>query len=423
MDAIVIEGGRPLKGEIEIGGAKNAVLPMMAASLLVPGPIRIHNVPRLRDVTTFLALLHEMGVAGGYENHSLVLDATRVTSQEAPYEHVKKMRASIYVLGPLLARFGRARVSLPGGCAWGPRPVNLHLDAMTALGSELQLDHGYIIGKAKKLRGARISFDVSSVGATGNAMMAAALAQGTTVLENAAAEPEIHALGEFLNALGGRVTGGGTKTVTIEGVATLRPGIEFTNIPDRIEAGTFLAAGAVTGGEVTVRGVRPAHLTMVLSRFEKMGCSLDIRDDRIRIRPGKWVRLRAVDIVTEPYPGFPTDLQAQFMALLCLAEGAGVITETIYPDRFTHVPELRRLGAQITLSGNAATIAGVKELQGAAVMSTDIRASSALILAGLAARGRTHVSRVYHIDRGYERIEEKLARLGARIARLKGEAG
>jgi len=294
---------------------------------------------------------------------------------------------------------------------------------MTALGSELQLDHGYIIGKAKKLRGARISFDVSSVGATGNAMMAAALAQGTTVLENAAAEPEIHALGEFLNALGGRVTGGGTKTVTIEGVATLRPGIEFTNIPDRIEAGTFLAAGAVTGGEVTVRGVRPAHLTMVLSRFEKMGCSLDIRDDRIRIRPGKWVRLRAVDIVTEPYPGFPTDLQAQFMALLCLAEGAGVITETIYPDRFTHVPELRRLGAQITLSGNAATIAGVKELQGAAVMSTDIRASSALILAGLAARGRTHVSRVYHIDRGYERIEEKLARLGARIARLKGEAG
>ncbi|MFH1145091.1 MAG: UDP-N-acetylglucosamine 1-carboxyvinyltransferase [Candidatus Eisenbacteria bacterium] len=417
MDAIVIEGGRSLQGTIEIGGAKNAVLPMMAACMLVPGPVRIHNVPQLRDVTTFLALLHEMGVEGGYENHSLHLDATRMTSQEAPYDHVKKMRASIYVLGPLLARFGLARVSMPGGCAWGPRPVNLHQDAMQALGAELTLEHGYIVARADKLKGARIIFDISSVGATGNAMMAAVLAEGTTVIENAAAEPEIQALGDFLNALGARVTGGGTKTVTIEGVSELTPGIDFDNIPDRIEAGTFLAAGAITGGDVTVRRVRPDHMTMVLARLERMGCRLEVGEDHIRIAPGDGP-MRAVDIVTEPYPGFPTDLQAQFMALLCLAEGAGVITETIYPDRFTHVPELRRLGAQITLSGNVATVQGVGGLQGADVMSTDIRASSALILGGLAARGRTHVSRVYHIDRGYERIEEKMGRLGARIRRV-----
>jgi len=343
-----------------------------------------------------------------------------VTSQEAPYDHVKKMRASIYVLGPLLARFGRARVSLPGGCAWGPRPVNLHLDAMRALGAQLELEHGYIVASAEKLRGARIAFDISSVGATGNAMLAATLAEGTTVIENAAAEPEIEALGEFLNAHGARVSGGGTKTVTVEGVETLQPGGDFENIPDRIEAGTFLAAGAITCGDVTLRRARPEHLTMVLARFERMGCALEVSGDAIRIRPGN-DGLQAVDIVTEAYPGFPTDMQAQFMALLCLARGAGVITETIYPDRFTHVPELRRLGAQITLSGNVATVTGVDGLQGAKVMSTDIRASSALILGGLAAKGRTRVSRIYHIDRGYERIEEKLARLGARVRRVKDE--
>jgi len=417
MEAIIIDGGTPLRGEIEIGGAKNAVLPMMAASLLVPGPVRIRNVPRLRDVVTFLDLLHGMGVRGGYEDHSLFLDATRVTSFEAPYELVKKMRASIYVLGPLLARFGRAKVSMPGGCAWGPRPVNLHQDAMEALGATLTLEHGYIVAEARGLRGAPIAFDISSVGASGNAMMAAVLAEGTTVIENAAAEPEIEALAGFLNALGARVSGAGTKTVSIEGVRSLTPGIDFTNIPDRIEAGTFLAAGAITGGEVTLRRARPDHLTMVLSRFEKLGCALEARDDAITLRAPQG-RLRGIAIVTEPYPGFPTDLQAQFMALLCLAEGSGVITETIYPDRFTHVPELRRLGAQITLSGNVATVAGVERLQGAHVMSTDIRASSALILGGLAAEGQTRVSRVYHIDRGYERIEEKLARLGARIRRV-----
>jgi UDP-N-acetylglucosamine 1-carboxyvinyltransferase len=420
MEAIIVEGGTPLRGDVEIGGAKNAVLPMMAAALLVPGPVCIRNVPRLRDVVTFLELLHGMGVKGGYEDHSLRLDATEVTSLEAPYLLVKKMRASVYVLGPLLGRFGRAKVSLPGGCAWGPRPVNLHQDAMEALGATLNLEHGYIVAEAPKLRGARIAFDISSVGATGNAMMAAVLAEGTTVIENAAAEPELEALSGFLNALGARVSGAGTKTVTVEGVRALTPGVEHVNIPDRIEAGTFLAAGAITGGEVTLTRTRPDHLTMVLARLEKMGCAIRTRDDAITLRAPA-ARRRGIDIVTEPYPGFPTDLQAQFMALLCLAEGNGVITETIYPDRFTHVPELRRLGAQITLSGNVATVSGVERLQGASVMSTDIRASSALILAGLAAAGRTRVTRIYHIDRGYERIEEKLARLGARIRRVPEE--
>lgn len=420
MEAIVIDGGRPLHGEVEIGGAKNAVLPIMAASLLVPGPVRIRNVPRLRDVVTLLALLREMGVEGGYEDHCLHLNASHLTSQEAPYDHVKKMRASIYVLGPLLARFGRARVSLPGGCAWGPRPVNLHQEAMRALGARLWLDRGYIVAEARKLHGARINFDVSSVGATGNAMMAAVLADGQTVIENAACEPEMQALADFLGAMGARIEGAGTKTITIDGVSALKSPQDFRNIPDRIEAGTLLIAGAITGGDVTVKKVCPEHLSMVLSRLERTGCRLDVAEDAIRIRVGAG-GLRSLDIVTEPYPGFPTDLQAQFMALLCMAAGTGVVTETIYPDRFTHVPELARLGAKITLSGNVATVPGVGRLQGAKVMSTDIRASSALILGGLAAEGRTTVSRVYHIDRGYEAIEEKLSQLGARIRRVQIE--
>lgn len=420
METFRIEGGRSLRGEVAIGGAKNAVLPMMAACLLVPGPVRIDNVPRLRDVHTFLDLLREMGVAAAYEDHSLSLDASHLTSHEAPYDHVKKMRASIYVLGPLLARCGQARVSLPGGCAWGPRPVNLHQEAMLALGADLKLEHGYIVAQAGKLRGARISFDISSVGATGNAMMAATLAEGATVLENAAAEPEIEAFARFLMALGAEIEGAGTKTITIHGVRALRPGATFANIPDRIEAGTFLAAGAITGGDVTITGAEPAHLGMVLGRLERMGCGLEVTGDRVRLRAPEG-RLRSVDIVTEPYPGFPTDLQAQFMALNCLAQGAGTITETIYPDRFTHVQELQRLGAKITLSGNVATVEGRRALQGAHVMSTDIRASSALILAALAAEGWTQVSRIYHIDRGYERIETKLAGLGAQIERVKAE--
>jgi UDP-N-acetylglucosamine 1-carboxyvinyltransferase len=416
MQGIVIQGGRPLRGEVEIGGAKNAILPMMAAALLVPGPVRIANVPRLRDVATFLTLLRQMGVEGEYTDHALLLDATRVDSREAPYDHVKKMRASIYVLGPLLARFGQARVSQPGGCAWGPRPVNFHQEAMQALGAELSLEHGYIVATSAGLRGARIAFDVPSVGATGNAMMAAVLAEGTTVIENAASEPEIIALADFLTAMGARIRDAGTQTITVEGVRELKPPRDFVNIPDRIEAGTYLAAGAITGGDVTLRNVRADHLGMVLTRLERMGCRLEIGQDTIRLQAPR-ERLCSVDVVTEPYPGFPTDLQAQFMALLCVAEGSGVVTETIYPDRFTHVPELQRLGANITLSGNVATVVGVDRFQGASVMSTDIRASSALILAGLAAEGYTKVSRVYHIDRGYETIEKKLSQLGAKIER------
>ncbi len=417
MEGIVIEGGRPLSGEVTIGGAKNAILPMMAACLLVPGTVRIRNVPRLRDVATFLSLLRPLGVRGAYEDHCLALDATRVTSFEAPYDHVKKMRASIYVLGPLLARFGQARVSQPGGCAWGPRPVNMHQEAMCALGADLKLEHGYMVAQDARLRGTRIAFDISSVGATANAMLAAVLAEGTTLIENAAGEPEIAALVDFLLAMGARIEGGGTKTITIHGVRTLQPPDDFVNIPDRIEAGTFLAAGAITGGDVTVRNVRPDHLGMVMTRLERMGCCLDVSADSIRITVPR-NRLTSVDVVTEPYPGFPTDLQAQFMALLCVADGTGVVTETIYPDRFTHVPELQRLGAKITLSGSVATVTGTDDLQGANVMSTDIRASSALILGGLAAEGHTNVSRVYHIDRGYEAIETKMSQLGARIRRV-----
>jgi UDP-N-acetylglucosamine 1-carboxyvinyltransferase len=420
MEAFQIEGGLPLRGEVRIGGAKNAVLPMMAASLLIPGPVEITNVPSLRDVHTFLALLRDLGVAGGLTDHTLQLDARQVTSHDAPYDHVKRMRASIYVLGPLLARFGEARVSLPGGCAWGPRPVNLHQEAMRALGADLRLEHGYIVARADPLRGGRIAFDISSVGATGNAMMAAVLARGTTVIENAACEPEIEALGEFLNAHGARISGAGGRTVTIEGVTELHSGISQEVIPDRIEAGTFLAAAAITRGDVTVTGVRPDHLTMVTARLEKMGCRVEIGADRVRLTvPDR--QLRAVDIVTEPYPGFPTDMQAQFMALLCTAAGSAVVTETIYPDRFTHVPELCRLGARIKLTGNAATVTGVPRLSGAKMMSTDIRASSALILGGLAGEGWSRVSRIYHIDRGYERIEERLAQLGARIERVAGD--
>lgn len=417
MDAIIVEGGTRLVGDVENGGAKNAALPIMAASLLVDGEVHITNVPRLTDVATLLDLLSQMGCKGGYEDHSLHLDASRITSTEAPYKLVKKMRASVYVLGPLLARFGKARVSLPGGCAWGPRPVNLHIKGMEMLGAKVELDHGYIVAETDRLQGARINLEISSVGATGNIMMAATLARGRTVIENAAAEPEMTALAEFLNELGAKISGAGTKTIEIEGVDSLRSGVTFENVADRIEAGTFLAAGAITGGDVRVVGCRPDHLSTVVSKLKEMGCR--ITEDERALRLQSEGRLKSIDVVTEVYPGYPTDLQAQIMALLTVADGTGVIRETIYADRFTHVPELVRLGADINLSGNAATVRGVPDLQGAPVMSTDIRASSALILAGLVAKGETYVSRVYHIDRGYEAIEKKLERLGAKVRRVK----
>jgi UDP-N-acetylglucosamine 1-carboxyvinyltransferase len=423
MDAFRMRGGRTLSGEVEIGGAKNAALPVMAASLLVQGRTVIGRVPRLRDVITMGELLQYLGAETSHTGHDFAIDATGLRQHEAPWDIVRRMRASVYVLGPLLARFGRARVSLPGGCAWGPRPIDLHLKGMEALGARVDLEQGYIVAQAPPggLRGAPIIFDISSVGATGNVLMAACLASGTTRIENAACEPEIVALCDFLNAAGARITGQGTPTLQIQGVAFLRP-IRFDNIPDRIEAGTYLAAAAIAGGDVVLRKVCPENLTIVIERLRDMGVRIGAEGDGLHVRsPGAGAaapaRLRAVDFMTRPYPGFPTDLQAQFMALLSVSEGTGVVTETIYPDRFTHVPELARLGADIRLQNNVATVRGVESLQGAHVTSTDIRASSALVLAGLVAQGETHIHRVYHIDRGYEAIENRLAALGADIER------
>ncbi len=418
MDAFRVQGGRRLRGTVEIGGAKNAALPMIAAALLVPGRTLIRRVPHLRDVRTMRELLGALGVRGDYTDHCFEIDATGIDSFVAPYDIVRRMRASIYALGPLLARLGKAKVSLPGGCAWGPRPVDLHLKGMEALGARVSLEEGYILAEAPPggLRGGHVAFDISSVGATGNVLMAASLAKGTTVIENAAREPDIVALADFLVAAGARVTGQGSATITVEGVNALRP-LEFENIPDRIEAGTYAVAAAITAGDVLLRGARGDQMAIVLERLRVMGAVVTEEAEGVRVRADDGVRLRAIDVTTQPYPGFPTDLQAQFTALLCLAEGTGVVTDTIYPDRFTHIPELVRLGAEIRLHANVVTVRGVAVLKGAEVMSTDIRASSALVLAGLAAAGETRIHRVYHIDRGYESIETRLQGLGAMIER------
>jgi UDP-N-acetylglucosamine 1-carboxyvinyltransferase len=416
MDKFVIQGNTPLAGEIQVSGSKNAVLPMMAATILTSGSCRLRHVPVLRDVSTMAWVLGVLGVAVHQEGDTLTLDAADCASVEAPYELVKTMRASIYVLGPLLARFGRARVSLPGGCAWGPRPVNLHLMGLEALGARVEIDHGYIVAAAERLRGARIHLDIASVGATAQLMMAASLAEGTTVIENAAQEPELPALADYLNALGARVEGAGTSTVTIHGVTALHPA-EHAVIPDRIEAGTFLIAGAMAGEEVTVKRLVPGHVTALLDHFERVGIETVIGPDWVRVH-GR-ARPRAADVHTDFYPGFPTDLQAQVMAMAARARGTTIINEGIYHDRFTHVPELVRLGARIQVTEATATIEGVERLSGAQVMASDLRASAALILAGLVAEGETVVSRVYHIDRGYESIEKKLNAIGARITRVR----
>jgi len=389
---------------------------MMAAAILSPGRTRLSNVPLLKDVQTFSDVLRVLGARVEERGHTIDIDATAVSHPEAPYELVRTMRASIYVLGPLLARFGRARVSLPGGCALGPRPVNLHIKAMRALGARVDIRHGYIVARTKGLRGAVIDFDISSVGATANAMMAAALATGTTRIQNAAREPEIVALGKMLNAMGAGISGLGKDTIEIHGVEQLKT-VRRRVIPDRIETGTFMAAAAITGGKVTLEGVRHDHVAAVIGKLEEAGVRIDRADGRLVI--SGTASLRPVDITTSPYPGFPTDLQAQFMALLGLASGTSVITETIFPDRFTHVPELRRLGMDIKLDANAAVVTGVKGFSGAPVMASDLRASAALVLAGLIAGGQTEVLRIYHIDRGYERIEEKLRGLGADIERVR----
>jgi len=417
VDQLVIQGGTSLTGEVTVSGAKNAALPLMAAVLLTEEPLHLSNVPRLMDVRTMGRLLRHMGVeVTGDGTPDLHLQARAITQSEAPYDLVKTMRASVVVLGPLVARQGWARVSLPGGCAIGPRPINLHLTGLEKLGATIRLDQGYVEAEAPRLRGARIAFDIQTVTGTENLMMAAALAQGTTVLDNAACEPEVTDLAELLNAMGGRVEGAGTRTITIEGASRLG-GASHRTIPDRIETGTFAIAGAITGGDVTIRECRPAHLAAVLAKLEEAGIRIETGADSLRVISRG--RPRAVNVRTQPFPGFATDMQAQIMTLMATAEGQSLITESVFENRFMHVNELLRMGADITIAGNTASVQGVPALLGAPVMATDLRASASLVLAGLAARGTTLISRVYHLDRGYEAIESKLTALGADIQRVK----
>jgi len=413
MDKIFIEGQKTLSGSVQISGAKNAVLPIMTAALMAEGRSVVTRVPDLRDTRTMIRLMEIVGATCSFENGRLVIDGSTVNNPEAPYDLVKTMRASFYVLGPLLARFGVVKVSLPGGCAWGPRPVDFHLKGLEKLGAKITLESGYIIAEAKRLQGTKISFEFPSVGATGNIAMAAATAEGTTIIENAAREPEIVQLCEFLNTMGACIRGIGTTRLTIDGVETLRSA-DIDVIPDRIEAGTFLTAGALLG-EITLNGVIPEHLDSVILNFKEAGCNVSTTSNSVTIAQAD--KIQPVDMTTAVYPGFPTDLQAQWVALMTLAKGSSMITDTVYHDRFSHVPELNRFGANIKVENNTAFVRGVDALVGAPVMSTDIRASASLIVAGLAAKGRTEVSRVYHIDRGYEQIEEKFRSLGANIWR------
>ncbi len=418
MDKFIIHGGKKLKGTVQVSGAKNASLALMPAALLNSGRNKLYNTPELNDVYTMLKLLSQMGVKFSFSNHILELNTTEINSFEAPYEHVKKMRASIYVLGPLVARYGYAKVSMPGGCAWGPRPVNLHLMAMEKLGAEITFEQGYIIASANKLKGNYINFDIPSVGATGNTLMAAVLAKGNTIINNAACEPEITNLCNFLIKMGAKIEGVGTSIIEVEGVDELHPA-DIETIPDRIEAGTLLIAGAITRSNIKVIGGITNHLHSILSKLEDSGCKLFYNKESIEINSEN-IEIKPIDVTTAVFPGFPTDMQAQWMAYMSLAVGTSNVTDTIYKDRFNHVPELVRLGVDIVVNENTARIVGVEKLKGAKVMSTDLRASASLVLAGLAAEGVTEVLRVYHIDRGYQRIEEKLKELGADIERVEG---
>jgi UDP-N-acetylglucosamine 1-carboxyvinyltransferase len=417
MDSFVIDGPVRLHGAVEVSGAKNAVLPVMTAALLSEGVSTIERVPHLRDTETMAHLLRVLGARVEHARGTMQIDTRGYDYCEAPYELVKTMRASVYALGPLLARKGKARVSLPGGCAWGPRPVDLHLMGMEKLGARIEIEHGYIDATAPGgLTGAEIFFEIPSVGATINVMMAAVLARGATTLVNAAREPEVADLAAALNRAGARIENAGKHAIQIEGVKELRP-LRHVTMPDRIEAGTFLLGALVGGGDVTVTHCIPEHLKALFGKLVQAGAEVETGDDWARVRRADG--LRAVDVLTAPYPGFATDLQAQYMAAMAVADGVSLITETIYPDRFTHVAELRRLGAKIRLDGNIAVVTGTPKLSGAPVMATDLRASAALILAAFAAQGQSEISRVYHIDRGYERIEEKFAALGAPIERRK----
>ncbi|MGH8086296.1 MAG: UDP-N-acetylglucosamine 1-carboxyvinyltransferase [Lysobacter sp.] len=417
MQKIVVQGGVPLTGEVQISGAKNAVLPILCATLLADAPVEISNVPHLHDVVTTAKLLAEIGAGISIdERYGITVDPTTVHSQVAPYELVRTMRASVLVLGPLLARYGHAEVSLPGGCAIGSRPVDLHIKGLQSLGAQVTVENGFIKARAERLKGARHVFEMVSVGATENVLMAATLAEGTTVLENAALEPEIVDLAECLKTLGANIEGAGTGRIVIEGVERLHGGAHSV-VPDRIETGTFLVAAAMTGGRITARRARPDTMGAVLDKLVEAGASIDCDGDRITLdMHGR--RPKAVNITTAPHPAFPTDMQAQFMAMNCMADGVGVINETIFENRFMHVNELLRLGADIRVDGHAAVVRGVEQLSGAPVMATDLRASASLILAGLIAQGETTIDRIYHLDRGYENIEEKLSGLGAKIRRI-----
>ncbi len=416
MDKLEIEGGICLSGEVSISGAKNAALPVMAASILGPGENVISNIPHLRDISTMGKLLAHLGMGYHQENDEAILQATSITSAEAPYDYVKTMRASVLVLGPLLARNGEAKVSLPGGCAIGARPVNLHIMGLKKMGAEIELSGGYVHAKAKRLKGATIYFDIPTVTGTENLMMAATLAEGVTVIENAACEPEVSDLANALISMGAVIEGAGTSIVRIKGVSSLRP-LQYTIIPDRIETGTFLAAAAITGGDVEINKCNIEHSEAFVNKLRETGVKILQKEDRLIVKGAG--SLKSEDIKTMPYPGFPTDMQAQFMALMTVAEGTSMITENIFENRFMHVAELRRMGADIRVEGSTATVKGVKELRGAPVMATDLRASASLVVAGLAARGTTTIDRVYHIDRGYQNIEEKLKPLGAKIRRIK----
>jgi UDP-N-acetylglucosamine 1-carboxyvinyltransferase len=415
MKTIVIQGGIKLRGEVVISGAKNAALPIIAAGLLCEGGHTIANVPHLADVTTLGKILQNMGITFERQGHDMLLDSSGLTNPEAPYDLVRTMRASVLVLGPLVARMGKARVSLPGGCAIGARPINLHLMGLAKLGATVEIEHGYVIAKAKRLRGAHVYFDTVTVTGTENILMAAVLAKGETMIENAAREPEVIDLANALTQMGAKIEGAGTDIIRIQGVESLVP-MSYTVMPDRIETGTFVIAAAITGGSLTIKNCFPGHLDAVLSKVAEAGAEINTDDRTIRVNGQR--RIKAVDIKTLEYPGFPTDMQAQFMSLMALAEGTSVINETIFENRFTHVAELRRMGANIQTEGRSAIVKGVPKLSAAPVMATDLRASASLILAGLAAEGQTVVSRIYHLDRGYEHIEEKLSALGADIKRV-----
>ena len=417
MDKLQITGGTALEGEVRISGAKNATLPILAGALLADGPVTIGNVPHLQDVTTTIELLSRMGVTVTIDERMRIeVDTGTIREYFAPYELVKTMRASILVLGPLLARYGRADVSLPGGCAIGARPVNIHVAGLQAMGADIHIEGGYIRARAERLQGARLVLEAVTVTGTENLMMAASLAEGETVLENAAREPEVVDLANFLTAMGARISGAGTDRIVIEGVQRLN-GVQYEVLPDRIEGGTYLVAGAITQGHVRIKQTRPEHLDAVIVKLREAGATVHCGDSWVEVDM-RGRRPRSVDVRTAPYPAFPTDMQAQFAALDTIAEGVGTVVETIFENRFMHMLEMRRMGAEIRLEGNTAIIRGVSRLTAAPVMATDLRASASLVLAGLVADGRTEIERIYHIDRGYETIEEKLAQLGARIRRV-----